>query len=227
MQEAARLNGEAVSIANSSDPYPKLESKTGLMRESLGILTRQNCSIQVITKSDTVVRDADLLGRVPSTVAMTITTEDDRTAEVIEPNAPTPTKRLKALETLVAKGIPVSVRIDPIIPTVNDKPEDLIETIARIGVKHVTASTYKVRLDNWRRLVAALPETAEKLKPFYFAEGTKIGGCFYLPRTLRFRLMKRVADLTKKNGIQFGTCREGLSQLNTATCDGTWLTMNR
>ena len=222
-QEAGKLNGEILSVSNSSDPYPNLEAETGLMRESLKILTRHKCRIQIITKSDTVARDVDLLREVPSMVALTITTDDDAIAETIEPNAPLPTKRLKALETLVAKLIPTAVRIDPIIPTVNDRPEKLIETIARIGAKHVTASTYKVKPDNWQRLTKALPKTAEKLKPLYFEQGTKTGGNLYLSRDLRLRLMKNVADLTKKHGMKFGTCREGLDQLNTATCDGTWL----
>jgi DNA repair photolyase len=223
-QEAAKLDGEALSISNSSDPYPNVEARTGLMHESLKILTCHKCRIQIITKSDIVTRDADLLMNVPSMVALTITTENDAIAKLIEPNAPPPTKRLKALETLVAKGIPTVVRIDPIIPTVNDQPENLIKTIARIGAKHVTASTYKVKTDNWQRLTTALPETAEKLKPLYFEQGTKTGGNLYLPQELRLRLMKSVADLTEKHGMKFGTCREGLSQLNTAICDGTWLT---
>jgi len=39
--------------------------------------------------------------------------------------------------------------------------------------------------------------------------------------------MKKVGVLAKNYGIKFGTCREGLSHLNTATCDGSWLTKQK
>jgi DNA repair photolyase len=169
------------------------------------------------------LRDVDLLRKIPSMVSLTITTDDEAVARVIEPNAPSPSRRLKAVETLIAKGVATSVRIDPIIPFVNDNAESLMKTLAVIGVKHVTASTYKVKHDNWQRVSLALPEKAEKLRKLYFEYGEKIGRYTYLPRELRFKLLKAVADMTKKHGVKFGTCREGLSQLNTATCDGSWL----
>lgn len=222
-REAAKLKGETVSIANSSDPYPRMEATVGLTRRCLEILAENNCRIQVITKSNLVIRDDDLLSKTPSTVALTITTDDEEVAKLLEPNAPPPDERLSAAEDLVSKGIPVSVRIDPIIPFVNDQPEKLVATLASIGVKHVTSSTYKVKPDNWHRFSAVMPEVAEKLKPLYFKQGEKIGGNTLLPRDLRFKLMKNIRDLTTANGMKFGVCREALPRLNTAACDGSWL----
>ncbi|HVP93151.1 MAG TPA: radical SAM protein, partial [Acidobacteriota bacterium] len=222
-REAIKLNGEIVSIANSSDPYPLLEAKTGLMRKCLETLATSNCRIQIITKSNLVTRDIDLLKKVPSMVSLTVTTDDDRIAKLIEPNAPSPTERLRATKILIDKGIPTSVRTDPIIPTINDSPENLIKTLASIGVKHITASTYKIKLDNWRRFNTAMPKVAEKLKSLYFEQGEKMGRCIYLPKDLRLNLMKNMAILAKDHDMKFGTCRENLSQLNTAACDGSWL----
>jgi len=222
-REAAKLKGELISISNSSDPYPSLEAETGLMRKCLEILSRCNCKIQVVTKSNIVVRDIDFLKKKPSMVTLTITTDNDNISKIIEPNAPPSSQRLKTAETLIRKGIPTSVRVDPIIPFANGNPENLVETLASIGVKHITSSTYKVKPDSWKRFSMALPKTAEKLKPFYFEKGEKIGRSIYLPKELRLKLMEKVAMLSEKYGIQFGTCREGLSHLNTATCDGSWL----
>jgi DNA repair photolyase len=222
-KEATKLKGETVSIANSSDPYPNLEAKTGLTRKCLEILSKQDCKIQIITKSNLVARDTDLLNKVSSTVSMTITTDNDEIAKLIEPNAPPLAERLKAVETLTEKSIPTTVRIDPIIPSVNDEPENLLRTLVEIGVKHVTSSTLKITPENWKRLKAALPETTERLEPLYFGKGEKLGRHLYLPKDLRFKLMTTVRTLTEKHGMRFGTCREGMSQLNTATCDGSWL----
>jgi DNA repair photolyase len=221
--EAQKLNGETISIANSSDPYPQMEAELGLTRKSLQILSLGNCRIQIITKSNLVTRDVDLLREKPSTVALTITTEDERTAKKLEPHAPTPSERLKAVKTLIKKGIPVSARIDPIIPFVNDNPKNLIKKLAEIGVKHVTASTYKAKRDSWKRFATAMPEQAEKLKPLYWSQGEHANGCILLPRDLRLKILTNARSMVLSAGIKFAVCREGLSQLNTACCDGSWL----
>jgi DNA repair photolyase len=170
-----------------------------------------------------VVRDDDLLVKVPSTVALTITTEDDNLARIIEPFAPLPSERLRAARELIEAGIPVSVRIDPVIPFVNDQAQDLIANLASIGVKHLTCSTYKAKPDNWRRLTQAMPEKAEKLKPLYFQQGEKVGGNTLLPKEVRFKILKNLRDSAVAQGMKFGVCREGLTGLNTAPCDGSWL----
>ena len=226
-REAAGLRGEVLSVSNSSDPYPSVEAERGLMRGCLEILSQSDCRVQVVTKSPLVARDVDVLRRFPSMVSLTVTTDDDCTARLIEPHAPPPSARLKAVKTLVDSGIPVSVRVDPIIPFVNDEPESLVRTLASVGVRHVTSSTFKVRPDGWRRFSARLPEAAERLKPLYFQEGVRKSGYVYLPKGLRLRLMVRVGDLVRKYGMRFGTCREGLSRLNTAVCDGSWLLNER
>ncbi len=222
-REAAKLSGETISLSNSSDPYPRAEVSEGLTRRCLEILADSNCKIQIITKSNLVTRDDDLLSKVPSTVALTITTEDDDLAKLIEPFAPSPSQRLRAAQDLIRAGISVVVRLDPLIPLVNDQPETLIANLASIGVKHLTCSTYKAKPDNWMRLTQALPKVAEKLKPLYFQQGEKIGGSTLLPKEVRFKLLKNIHDLAISQGMKFAVCREGLAGLNTATCDGSWL----
>jgi len=223
MKEAAKLKGEILSISNSSDPYPNLEAKTQLTRQCLKVLTQQDCKLQIITKSDLVTRDMVLLSKVPSMVSITITTDNDEIAKLIEPHAPPPSKRLKAAETLIEKDIPVTTHIDPVIPYLNDNPQSLMEAIAAIGVKHVTSSTLKLTPQNWKQIKLAHPELAEKLEPLYFENGEKTGHYTYLNRQTRFKLLSHIAQLADKHGLKFGTCREGLNSLNTATCDGSWL----
>lgn len=221
--EASKLEGQIISIANSSDPYPHLESKTGTTRKCLEILSRNDCQIQIVTKSEMVVRDIDLLMGQRAMVTLTITTEDDRISKTIEPHAPPSSKRLEAVENLIRKEIPVSVRVDPIIPLVNDNVEGLLRILASIGVQHVTSSTYKAKPDNWQRFRRVLPKVEEKLRPLYFEKGEKRNGYLYLPRDMRLKLMRRMATLAEKYHLKFGTCRENMQHLNTATCDGSWL----
>ena len=222
-REAMKLKGEIVSISNSSDPYPRVEANVGWTRQCLEVFSESDCRIQIITKSNLVTRDDDLLARMPSAVALTITTDDDNLAKLLEPNAPSSTERFRAAQDLVGKGIPVSVRIDPIIPFVNEETRNLTATLAGLGVKHITSSTYKPKPDNWLRLSEAMPKIAEKLKPLYFQQGERIGGNTLLPKDLRLKLLTNVRNLATNKGMKFGVCREGLPQLNTAPCDGSWL----
>ncbi len=225
-REAAKLKGEIVSISNSSDPYPRIEAQAGWTRKCLELLAQSNCRLQIITKSNIVVRDDDLLTQVPSSVAFTITSDDENLAKTLEPKAPAPNERIKAAQDLISKGIPVSVRIDPIIPFVNEAPKKLVADLASIGVRHITTSTYKLKPDNWLRLTQAMPKVAERLKPLYFQQGERIGGSTLLPKDLRLKLLGNVRHIVLANGLKFGVCREGLSQLNTAPCDGSWLIPN-
>jgi DNA repair photolyase len=226
-REAIKLNGETLSLCNSSDPYPKMEASEGLTRRCLEILAGCSCKIQIITKSNLVARDADLLCRIPATVALTITTDNEFIAQILEPNAPTPSKRIQAAQDLQKAGVPVSIRIDPLIPHINDQPQKLIKTLANIGIKHITCSTYKAKPDNWNRLCQALPKVMEQLKPLYFGEGEKVGGSVLLPGEYRYKLFKDIRATVLAQGMQFGVCREALHGLSTATCDGSWLMPKR
>jgi len=220
-REAGRLKGELVSISNSSDPYPRLEQRSGLTRRCLEILAESSCRLQIVTKSDLVVRDIDILREVPCVVSFTVLTDDDGLSRKLEPGAPVSSRRLKAIETLVEEGIPTTVRIDPVIPFLNDELGGLVEAVADLGVLHITSSSYKVKPDNWRRFSQRFPEVAEKLRPLYFEKGERIGRSTYLPRDLRFSLMKRAKELAEENNLKFGCCREGF-RLNSAVCDGSW-----
>ena len=222
-EEARKLRGELISISNSSDPYPSIEEKNCLTRKCLEILSRYECKIQLITKSPLVTRDIDILKKTKCMVALSVTTDDDEISRRLEPYAPVSSRRLEAVEVLIKNSIPVAVRIDPIIPFLNDKPKRLIESLASVGVSHITSSTYKVRLGNWRRFSKAFPEVAKKLSPFYFEEGERISRYFYLPKELRYQLMKKVKEIAEENGMKFGCCREGFIHLNSALCDGSWL----
>jgi DNA repair photolyase len=169
-KESHKLEGEIVSISNSSDPYPTIEKELALTRKCLEILSKQNCKIQIITKSNLVTRDIDILKRTTSMVAVSIITENDGISKKLEPNAPLSSVRIDAIEMLTQKEIPVCIRIDPVIPFLNDEPNELIKILASIGVKHITSSTYKVKTDNWRRFSEAFPEIAKQLEPLFLKE---------------------------------------------------------
>lgn len=211
-----------VSMANSSDPYPPMEGKLGITRKCLELLSLEDIQLQIITKSNLVTRDIDLLVRLKAMVSMTITTLDEKLASRLEPGAPLPKKRLESIRRLGSAGIPVSVRIDPIIPGINDTGlRSLVQEIAGAGALHVTSSTYKARLDSWKRLRSVFPETMDRLRPLYFRKENRHMNAYYLPLDIRYALLRKILELCDDYGLSFGVCREGFGL--GMGCDGTHL----
>jgi DNA repair photolyase len=211
-----------ISMANSSDPYPPVERKLKLTRACLKLLVAHNCKLLIITKSNIVERDVDILSKAKVCVSFTITTLDENLAKKLEPYAPPPKERLNAVQSLIKAGIPTTVRLDPLILGINENEiESIVEASASLGVKHITSSTFKPRLDSWKRFRNTFPRVAEKLRDLYFKQGEKISNSYYLPKELRFKLMKRVREACDKFGLTFACCREGFIELNTSkSCDG-------
>jgi DNA repair photolyase len=210
-----------ISMSNSSDPYTPMEKEYRLTRSCLKLL--RDFKVLIITKSDLVTRDIDLLRDMHASVSMTITTLDEDIGRKLEPFAPSPEKRLKALEELIGNGIKVSCRVDSIIPYVNEDASTLIKELSQIGVSHVVSSTFKPRPDAWRRFENAFEKEAESLKNLYFKEGFRHQNAFYLPTAMRFEAMKGIRRLCDEHGMTFATCREGFKLNTSNSCDGSHL----
>ena len=213
-----------ISIANSSDPYPPMEQDLELTRGTLKIFNEYDFKILIVTKSGLVSRDIDLLRNLNVVVTMTITTLAPKLAARLEPNAPEPASRIKGLERLIANNIKCMVRIDPIIPDLNDDPADLVQVLSELGVKNITSSTYKARSDSLTRMIAAFPEHKKLFENLYLERSEYINRSRYLPEDMRFQLMSNVKRIVEDHGMEFGMCREGFPRLQTAkSCDGSHL----
>ncbi|RLG42024.1 MAG: radical SAM protein [Thermoproteota archaeon] len=219
--------GQLVSMSNSSDPYTPPEEELMLSRSALKLLLNAGMRVLVVTKSDLVVRDIDVLSKGNSAVSITVTTMDEGLASRLEPGAPSPEMRMKALEKVSSAGIPTILRLDPIIPGLNDSKDSISEVIDRAreaGVKHVVSSTYKARADSLRRLLSSFPEL-ESVRDLY-RRGERVGSYMYLPRSMRKAILGRVRSLVLEAGMTFAVCREGMPELNSVgvCCDGSHLT---
>ena len=162
-REAAKIKpGTLVAMSNSSDPYPPMEKDLRLSRGCLADLKRRDLRVQVVTKSDLVAQDADLLAGMRATVAITITTLKDSLAESWSLERHRPKGGLMPLPSWQRVVVPVSARIDPIIPGINDSEiEDLVYAVSQAGARHITSSTYKARPGNMKRIFSAFPEEGE------------------------------------------------------------------
>jgi DNA repair photolyase len=213
-----------ILLSASSDPYTPMERTLGITREVLQILARAGTRFMIQTKSDLVLRDADVISSAGAVVGMTVTTLDT-VSEKLEPNAPDPKLRLKALNKLRGMDIPTVVRIDPILPGINDRAlPRLVEEIASNHVDHVVASTFKARPDSLKRISRVMPEATVQLERLYRKEGTRVSNCLYLDEEIRRTTLTNLRALVLEQGMTFATCREGFDELRTSrSCDGTHL----
>lgn len=214
-----------ITMANSSDPYQELEEKLQLSRKILVILKDFDLRLNIVTKSPLIVRDIDLLSKFKNiTISFTLTSLDMKVAKRIEPFLKfTPQEKLKAI-SLLSKSIPVAARFDPLIYPLNtENIKETIKALKKSGAKQIITSTYKTKPDNLKRMSKAFPEYAKLWETLYLKTGEKINGYNYLPLALRIKIIEEVREFTLSEGLEFSSCREGLSDLNTATCDGTSL----
>lgn len=226
--------GAIVNIGTSSDPYPPEEEELGLTRRALKHLIPRGYKVLITTKGVLYAsRDLDLISRGNVAVTPTITMLDERLSAIVEPAAPPPLDRLRAAREAARAGVPVAVRLDPVIPYVNDDPamlEELVARIAEAGARMVITSTYKARHDNLARMRGALGEDGEKLYRLYRERGVRIQGYLYLPEDMRRKLLDPVRRAAEEHGLEFATCREGLKGrewFRAASCDGSHLIPER
>lgn len=128
-----RVKG-TIGTGSMSDPYTYIESKYQLTRRSLEVIAQQHFPVHVITKSNLVERDIDLLQEINRTyaaVSFTITTTDDEQAKKIEPGAPLPSKRLQAMKRLADAGVYTGVTMMPLLPFVTDTAQNVQSIIQK------------------------------------------------------------------------------------------------
>ncbi len=140
-----RVKG-TIGTGSMNDPYMPIEKKVNLTGRALKAIAQFRFPVHIITKSDLVLRDLDLLreiNKIYTAVSFTITTTDDVLAKKLEPAASLPSARLKAIETLAANGIYTGVTMMPILPFVEDDEENIRQIVARAadaGASYILAS---------------------------------------------------------------------------------------
>jgi DNA repair photolyase len=137
---ARNYTPRTIAIGTNTDPYQPIERRYAIMRRILEVLERAGHPVGIVTKSNLVTRDVDILSRMASRnlvrVGISVTSLDARLARIMEPRAPTPERRLEALRELASAGIPTSVMVAPVIPAINDAEiERVLEAAAACEVE--------------------------------------------------------------------------------------------
>lgn len=147
-----------IGMGSMCDPYMPIEAELCHTRRALEIINEHRFGATLITKSDLVLRDLDLLKSINETakavVQITLTTTDDALARKIEPSAPSPSRRIAALRALRDSGIPTVVWMTPILPFITDTEENvraILDASFEAGVKGIVAFGMGVTLRSGSR----------------------------------------------------------------------------
>jgi DNA repair photolyase len=113
-----------VAMSGVTDAYQPIERKLGITRRCLEVLLDFRNPVAVVTKAQLVARDADLLAALAAfecaAVSISVTTLDATIQRAMEPRAPRPELRLRAIESLARAGVPVGVLVAPVVPGLTD-----------------------------------------------------------------------------------------------------------
>ena len=167
-----RYRPKRIHIGGDTDPYQPAEKALEITRSVLQVMNRFNHPVSIITKSNLITRDLDILSSLAArglaSVCISITTLDRKLARDMEPRAATPERRLDAIRKLASAGVPVMVGFAPVIPGLNDHElEAVLEAAADAGATRAMYVTLRLPLeikDLFREWLAdARPDRAQRV----------------------------------------------------------------
>ena len=126
---------ELVALGTNTDPYQWVESRYRMMPEILAALEEAETPVTILTKSPLVLRDVDIFERMskklPVSVNLSVPTLDEAAWRATEPHTPSPSARLDAVAELRSRGIDSGILIAPLMPGINDDPDQVQPIVDR------------------------------------------------------------------------------------------------
>lgn len=202
-----------VGMGSMSDPYMHCEKQLQHTRKCMEIIDRYGYGFTLITKSDLVLRDLDLIksinSRTKAVVQMTLTTFDEDLCRILEPNVTTTKQRFEVLMKLKEEGIPTVVWLTPILPFINDTEENLrgiLDYCIQAGVKGIICFDMGLTLRRGNReyFYKKLDEHFPGMKERYISS---FGSSYNCTSPDNRRLMKIFYQTCKEHNIMYNTDR--------------------
>ena len=211
-----------VVMSSATDPYVHLEKEYELTRHLLEVIYKYRFPLHVITKSDLVLRDLDILKKIEETailptglqdklrhrvfVTFSFSTIDEKIASIFEPGAPSPALRLETLRSVREAGFASGVSMMPLLPYISDTTEQLekiFQAIQQAKANYVFPSTLTLygdgRADSKTLVLRAVEkhysELLEKYKRLF---ATNLG----LPRYYTEAFARKAKELSLKYGLK-------------------------
>ncbi|MGQ9722127.1 MAG: radical SAM protein [Candidatus Jordarchaeum sp.] len=191
MKEIKRKKLGTVLLSSVCDPYQELEKRYELTRKILQVISKyNNFKVDILTKSDLIIRDLDILKKMRNVeVGFSISHFDEEFRRIFEPGAPSVERRFEALNTLAKNGIDTYVFVAPVIPLITERDvEGIVEGAERGNARYLFFDTLNIKCGNWKPIIAGLekyePEIVEE-----FVEVMEEPESYY--RQLKARILKK------------------------------------
>lgn len=211
-----------IVLSSATDPYLQVEKETELTRRLLEVILEYRFPLHVITKSDLVQRDFDLLKKIEAEailpadlegkldrktfITFSFSTIDDDIAKIFEPGATPPSRRLLALQAALENGFHAGVSLMPLLPYISDKGEHLEQmfaTFAALKVNYLFPASITLfgegRSDSKTLVFRAVEKHYPELLPKYqnlFANRTD------LPDFYKNAFYKKMQELSGKYALK-------------------------
>ena len=196
-----------IATGSMSDPYMPIELKLEYTRKYLELIYKYGFGCTIITKSDLILRDLDLLIKINErskcVVQMTLTTYDEKLCKILEPNVCTTKQRVDVLKILKKHNIPTIVWLCPILPYINDTKENIegiLQYCIEANVKGIICFNMGVTLREGNReyYYQQLDKYFPNLKQQYII---RYENAYEVNSKNNYELMKYFKEICKKNGI--------------------------
>jgi DNA repair photolyase len=203
---------ELVAVGTATDPYQPAEGRYRLTRACLERLAAARTPVHLITRGPLIVRDidvlADLAGRAPVTITISIPTVDPDLWRATEPGTAPPRSRLRALSRLVDAGLDVGVGMAPILPGLSDNPASLaavVQAARDAGATGAWANLLYPRPGTREHFLANLARDWPHLLPRYerlYAGRAYLGKAEIEPVRRAVAELRRTFDLRDRRAIR-------------------------
>ncbi|MCX7425724.1 MAG: radical SAM protein [Planctomycetia bacterium] len=169
-RQLRRAEPGEVFLSSACDGWQPIEARYGLTRRCCELLLERDFRLNVLTKSDLVVRDFDVFRDRPVRVGITLTTLDERLRELWEPRAVSVRRRLEVIKTARRIGLKTAVMFGPLLPGLSDTPESidaLCRQAATLEIDTIWVDALNPRPRVWPAVADLLRAEFPQLLPHY------------------------------------------------------------
>ncbi|OJW83392.1 MAG: radical SAM protein [Bacteroidetes bacterium 46-16] len=211
-----------IVLSSATDPYLQFEQEYELTRKLLEIILKYRFPVHIITKSDLVIRDLDLLAEInrsailpaeledkleqKAIITFSFSTVDDAIAHIFEPGATPPSLRLQAMRTVLREGFLSGVSMMPLLPYITDTGEHLelmFDTFKKTGAKYVFPATITLFGEGPSDSKTLVMRAVEKHYPQLLSKYKKLfDGSTQLPGYYNTAFNKKAAELCEQYGLK-------------------------
>jgi len=176
-EEIKKIPSQTIYMGYHTDPYQPCEAEYHQTRKVLELFLHKGFSASILTKSDLVVRDIDILKEMnDAAVSVSVAFNDNQTRRLFEANTIDTEKRIEALHQLKEAGVRTGALLCPVIPYITDAIQliDMLEPYTDV-IWIYGLSINDRSGQNWLNIQkifnSQFPDLIEQVEPAIFSKG--------------------------------------------------------